>query len=67
MRYILTIFLTLFLTNCVAGMKPEDFSDQKPTLIIEELLTKIKTEDVYKKILEKFPDAELIDTEIKND
>ena len=33
----------------------------------QELLTKIKTEDVYKKILEKFPDAELIDTEIKND
>ena len=25
MRYILTLFLTLFLTNCVAGMKPEDF------------------------------------------
>ena len=39
MRYILTIFLTLFLTNCVAGMKPEDFSDQKPRLIIEEFLS----------------------------
>ena len=38
MRYILTLFLTLFLTNCVAGMKPEDFKDQKPKLIIEEFL-----------------------------
>ena len=38
MRYILTIFLTFFLTNCVAGMKPEDFKDQKPRLIIEEFL-----------------------------
>ena len=38
MRYILTLFLTFFLTNCVAGMKPEDFKDQKPRLIIEEFL-----------------------------
>ena len=38
MRYILIIFLTFFLTNCVAGMKPEDFKDQKPRLIIEEFL-----------------------------
>ena len=38
MRYILTLFLTLFLTNCVAGMKPEDFKDQEPKLIIEEFL-----------------------------
>ena len=38
MRYILTLFLTLFLTNCVAGMKPEDFKDQKPRLIIEDYL-----------------------------
>ncbi len=39
MRYILTLFLTFFLTNCLAGMKPEDFKDQKPKLIIEEFLT----------------------------
>ena len=38
MRYILTIFLTFFLTNCVAGMKPEDFKNQKPKLVIEEFL-----------------------------
>ena len=38
MRYILTLFLTFFLTNCVAGMKPEDFKDQKPKLVIEEFL-----------------------------
>ena len=38
MRYILTLFLTLFLTNCVAGMKPEDFKDQKPKLVIEDFL-----------------------------
>ena len=38
MRYILTLFLTLFLTNCVAGLKPEDFKDQEPKLIIEEFL-----------------------------
>ena len=36
MRYILTLFLTLFLTNCVAGMKPEDFKNTKPSLLIEE-------------------------------
>ena len=39
MRYILTIFLTIFLTNCVADMKPEDFKNQKPRLIIEEFLS----------------------------
>ena len=38
MRYILTLFLTFFLTNCVAAMKPEDFKDQKPRLVIEEFL-----------------------------
>ena len=38
MRYISIIFLTFFLTNCVAAMKPEDFKDQKPRLIIEEFL-----------------------------
>ena len=38
MRYILTLFLTFFLTNCVAGMKPKDFKDQKPRLVIEEFL-----------------------------
>ena len=38
MRYILTLFLTLFLTNCIAGMKPEDFKNQKPRLVIEEFL-----------------------------
>ena len=38
MRYILTLLLSLFLTNCVAGMKPENFKDQKPRLIIEEFL-----------------------------
>ncbi len=38
MRYILTLFLTFFLTNYVAAMKPEDFKDQKPRLVIEEFL-----------------------------
>ena len=38
MRYTLILFLTFFLTNCVAGMKPEDFKDQKPRLVIEEFL-----------------------------
>ena len=38
MRYILIIFLTFFLTNCIAAMKPEDFKDQKPRLVIEEFL-----------------------------
>ena len=38
MRYILTLFLTFFLTNCIAAMKPEDFKDQKPRLVIEEFL-----------------------------
>ena len=38
MRYILTLFLTFFLTNCIAAMKPEDFKDQTPRLVIEEFL-----------------------------
>ena len=38
MRYILTLFLTFFLTNCVADMKPEDFKDQEPRLVIEDFL-----------------------------
>jgi len=38
MRYILSLFFIFFLTNCVAAMKPEDFKDQKPRLIIEEFL-----------------------------
>ena len=39
MRYILTLLLSFFLTNCMAGMKPEDFKDQKPRLIIEDYLS----------------------------
>ena len=39
MRYILTLLLSFFLTNCMAGMKPEDFKDQKPKLVIEEFLS----------------------------
>ena len=39
MRYILTLLLSFFLTNCMAGMKPEDFKDQKPNLVIEEFLS----------------------------
>ena len=38
MRYILTLILTFFLTNCVADMKPEEFKDKKPRLIIEQFL-----------------------------
>ena len=38
MRYISIIFLTFFLTNCVADMKPEDFKDQEPRLVIEDFL-----------------------------
>ena len=49
MRYILTLFLTFFLTNCVAGMKPEDFKDQKPRLVIEEFLKEmLKLMEFYK-------------------
>ena len=39
MRYILTLLLSFFLTNCMAGMKPEDFKDRKPNLVIEEFLS----------------------------
>ncbi len=39
MRYILALLLSFFLTNCMAGMKPEDFKDQKPKLVIEEFLS----------------------------
>ena len=39
MRYILALILSFFLTNCMAGMKPEDFKDRKPNLVIEEFLS----------------------------
>ena len=39
MRYIFTLFLTLFLTNCMAGMKPEDFKNQEPRLLLKNFLS----------------------------
>ena len=40
MKKIITIFILIFLTGCSGNnMKPTDFKDQKPRLIIEEYLT----------------------------
>ena len=40
---------------------------QKNTVEKKQLLEKAKNEEIYKKILETFPDAELVDINIKND
>ena len=38
-KILLSVFLSLLLTNCVSNkMKPEDFKDKQPRLIIEEYL-----------------------------
>jgi len=39
MKQVLSLFLIIFLTGCVSKMKPIDFKDQKPRLIIEEYLS----------------------------
>ncbi len=39
MKKILGLILIIFLTNCTNNMKPTDFKDQKPRLIIEEYLS----------------------------
>ena len=39
MKQVLTLFLIIFLTGCVNKMKPTDFKDQKPRLIIEDYLS----------------------------
>ncbi len=39
MKKILGLILIVFLTGCVNKMKPTDFKDQKPRLIIEEYLS----------------------------
>tara|TARA_B100000965_G_scaffold331528_1_gene295718 strand:+ start:468 stop:992 length:525 start_codon:yes stop_codon:yes gene_type:complete len=39
MKRLLGIFAIIFLTGCANNMKPTDFKDQKPRLIIEEFLS----------------------------
>ena len=39
MRYLISLFLVFFLTGCANSMKPIDFKDQKPRLIIEDFLS----------------------------
>ena len=39
MRTIFSLFLVIFLTGCANNMKPTDFKDQKPRLIIEDFLS----------------------------
>ena len=39
MRTIFSLFLVIFLTGCANNMKPTDFKDQKPRLIIEDYLS----------------------------
>ena len=39
MKKIFIILFTIFLTGCAKDMKPTDFKDQKPRLIIEDFLS----------------------------
>ena len=39
MKKIFIILVTIFLTGCAKDMKPTDFKDQKPRLIIEDYLS----------------------------
>ena len=39
MKKILSLFLLIFLTGCASSMKPTDFKDQKPRLLIEDYLS----------------------------
>ncbi len=39
MNKILTFILTILITGCANNMKPTDFKDQKPRLVIEEYLS----------------------------
>ena len=39
MKKVLSLFLTIFLIGCANNMKPTDFKDQKPRLIIEDYLS----------------------------
>ena len=39
MKKIFIILFTIFLTGCAKDMKPTDFKDQKPRLVIEEYLS----------------------------
>ena len=39
MKKIIVLILFLILTGCANTMKPTDFKDQKPRLIIEEYLS----------------------------
>ena len=39
MKNVVSVFLIILLTGCVNNMKPQDFKDQKPRLIIENFLS----------------------------
>ena len=39
MKNVVSVFLIILLTGCVNNMKPQDFKDQKPRLIIEDFLS----------------------------
>ena len=39
MRILFSLLLIIFLSGCANNMKPTDFKDQKPRLIIEDFLS----------------------------
>ena len=41
MQRLLSFFLIILITGCSSNMKPIDFKDQKPRLIIEEYLSEM--------------------------
>ena len=49
MQRLLSFFLIILITGCSSNMKPIDFKDQKPRLIIEEYLSEnVKLGECFK-------------------
>ena len=57
MKKSIVLFLLILTTGCANKMKPTDFKDQKPRLVIENYLSgNVKAWGVYKIDLEKLRD-----------
>ena len=57
MKKFIVLFLLILTTGCANKMKPTDFKDQKPRLVIENYLSgNVKAWEYYKIDLEKLLD-----------
>ena len=57
MKKFIVLFLLILTTGCANKMKPTDFKDQKPRLVIENYLSgNVKAWGYYKIDLEKLRD-----------